>query len=322
MSPSTREARYLALAAALLAAFLLLLLFARQQRPPRLYRLGLVAPFEGLYRDTGYAALAAARVRAQEWNRDFARYGFYVQVWAVDDSNDPALAILRAQELADDPLVLAVVGHLTPETSAATTGIYREAGLLQVSPVPSADHGEGGGAGLTLSPEPAPDAVFAAVSSVVSKSAWLVLPTGRLWQPPVGACLYTSLADATGADTIYLNAPLLAVTRELVEGGPTAKRLVFPYGYCPRALQLMFPKVSFWALTNGQSSDGKVNTITASAADLALQAILRAAESGHLSRPSVSQQARTFVTEQGWQQYQGDWYPPDEQVVLISCPAK
>ena len=73
-------------------------------------KIGLIAPFEGLYRDSGYAALAGLR-RALA---DCAPPGPGVDVLplALDDSGDPALARRAAQKLLADPAVVAVIGPL------------------------------------------------------------------------------------------------------------------------------------------------------------------------------------------------------------------
>ncbi len=156
MWKNTKGASLPLLGVLLMATLVAVVGLGRAQRSPRLYRIGLVAPFEGLYRQTGYAALDVLRAQVQEWNQGAAATGIQLQVWAVDDGNDPEQAVLRAEELAADPLILAVVGHLTPETSAAAAPIYRRAGLLQVSPVTPATMTPPGEGGLIVSLGPDP----------------------------------------------------------------------------------------------------------------------------------------------------------------------
>ena len=85
---------------------LLLLAGCTPVRP--VVKIGLIAPFEGLYRDSGYTALAALR-RAIA---DCAAPGVDVLPLALDDSADPDLARRAAQKLVADPAVVAIIGPL------------------------------------------------------------------------------------------------------------------------------------------------------------------------------------------------------------------
>lgn len=71
-------------------------------------KIGLLAPFEGLYRDSGYAALAGMRAAIEAC----APPGFDVLPLALDDGGTPAQARRSAEKLAADPAVVAVVGPL------------------------------------------------------------------------------------------------------------------------------------------------------------------------------------------------------------------
>ncbi len=75
-------------------------------------KIGLIAPFEGLYRRTGYDALAAMRAAIA----DTPITGVDILPLALDDSNDPLRARRTAQKLLVDPSVRAVVGPLNPAT--------------------------------------------------------------------------------------------------------------------------------------------------------------------------------------------------------------
>jgi len=75
-------------------------------------KIGLLAPFEGLYRRTGYTALAAMRAAIAET----PVIGVDILPLALDDGNDPQRARRSAQQLLADASVQAVVGPVTPET--------------------------------------------------------------------------------------------------------------------------------------------------------------------------------------------------------------
>ena len=101
-----------------------------------LIKLGLVAPFEGRYRDIGYEVIYAVRLAVQETNAAGGAGGYSVALAALDDGGDPAQAVEQAQKLAADPDVLAVIGHWRVATTAAAAGTYAEAGLPLVAPNP------------------------------------------------------------------------------------------------------------------------------------------------------------------------------------------
>jgi ABC-type branched-subunit amino acid transport system substrate-binding protein len=92
-------------------------------------KLGLVAPFEGRYRDVGYEVIYAVRLAVREANARGGVAGHTVELVALDDSGDPVMAVEQAHKLALDPLVVGVVGHWLDETTTAAAPAYAEAGL-------------------------------------------------------------------------------------------------------------------------------------------------------------------------------------------------
>jgi ABC-type branched-subunit amino acid transport system substrate-binding protein len=92
-------------------------------------KIGLVAPFEGRYRSIGYEAIYAARLTIREINARGGINGHRIELVALDDRGEPEQAITAARQLVLDPQVVAVVGHLRPDSSAAAMKIYCEAGL-------------------------------------------------------------------------------------------------------------------------------------------------------------------------------------------------
>src|SRR3954452_7384256 len=90
-----------------LAALVLLILCGCTSIRP-IVKIGLIAPFEGLYRQSGYDALEAMR----QAMADCTPAGVDVLPLALDDSGDPAQAQRAAQKMLVDPAVRAVVGPL------------------------------------------------------------------------------------------------------------------------------------------------------------------------------------------------------------------
>ncbi|MFD9321918.1 bifunctional serine/threonine-protein kinase/ABC transporter substrate-binding protein [Streptomyces sp. NPDC060053] len=101
---------------------------ASSRRP--VHTVALHGDLSGPQRETGRAQERGLRLAVAEFNaRDDAP--FTVKVRAVDDGGDPAASARLAEELADDPAVLAVVGPTTDATAQTALAKY-DAGLLPV----------------------------------------------------------------------------------------------------------------------------------------------------------------------------------------------
>lgn len=87
-------------------------------------KIGLVAPFEGRYRDIGYDVIYSARLAVREANARRGPGETKVALVAVDDFGDPEFARDSAEAMAIDPDVVAVFGHWLPETTAAGGPVY------------------------------------------------------------------------------------------------------------------------------------------------------------------------------------------------------
>ncbi|HMR68109.1 MAG TPA: ABC transporter substrate-binding protein [Anaerolineae bacterium] len=101
----------------------------RTHSAPPTVKIGLVAPFEGLYRATGYEVLFAVKLAIQERNRGQGLHGYRVELVALNDFNDPLEAEKQARALVADPDIVGVVGHLTAETTQQALPVYQQAGL-------------------------------------------------------------------------------------------------------------------------------------------------------------------------------------------------
>jgi hypothetical protein len=105
--------RYL-LAYTLSLGLIAVILAACTPTPP-VVKIGLVASFEGIYRERGYEALAAMRAAIAEAETR----GIHIMPLALDMGDDPEDARRTVAKLMADPTVHAVVGPLTPQTAAA-----------------------------------------------------------------------------------------------------------------------------------------------------------------------------------------------------------
>ena len=103
-------------------------------------KIGLVAPFEGRYRDTGYEVIYGVRLAVREANQR-GLGGYSLELLSLDDSGDAGMAVTQAQKMATDPQVVGVVGHWLDETTLAAAPEYARSGLplLATSPSPQLD---------------------------------------------------------------------------------------------------------------------------------------------------------------------------------------
>ncbi len=96
-------------------------------------KIGLVAPFEGLYRPLGYEVLHAVKAAVSQCNEEGGAAGYMVELVALDDSNDPEQAAIQAKKMAIDPDVMGVIGGLSSGTALAAFEEYHRNGLAFVA---------------------------------------------------------------------------------------------------------------------------------------------------------------------------------------------
>lgn len=96
---------------------------------PRTIKIGLVAPFEGRYREIGYDVIPAARLAIREFAARRDHPDVAIELVAYDDAGDPGQAIEQAHKLTVDPEVAIVIGHWRDETTQAALPIYGNASL-------------------------------------------------------------------------------------------------------------------------------------------------------------------------------------------------
>jgi branched-chain amino acid transport system substrate-binding protein len=101
-------------------------------------KIGLVAPFEGLYRPLGYEVLPAVKLALREWNEAGGVQGYMVELVALNDGQDPTTAAQRAREMVVDPDIMGVIGHFSDETTLAAMSTYDQASLALVVPMATA----------------------------------------------------------------------------------------------------------------------------------------------------------------------------------------
>lgn len=111
----------------LIACILCLSACVRVVRPT--VKIGLVAPFEGRYREIGYEVIHAVRLAVREANLANAEQDYSVELVSLDDGGDPIQARAQAKKLLADPQVVGVLGHWLDETTLAASPLYASSGI-------------------------------------------------------------------------------------------------------------------------------------------------------------------------------------------------
>ena len=206
-------------------ALLLTLLMAATGCLPRLstrptFKIGLVGPFEGLYRHVGYDALHAVKLALTERNQRGGVLGYTVELVVLNDDQAPESAVQRAREMAVDPDVVGVIGHFGEETTVAALSVYQEAGLALVVPAATSGAVTGSGHDQTyrLGADAGQIAEVAARYAVLEKGALRVAVVGGAEEL---ALSFVSSARGAGAEvSVHQGQDQTVLVAELVAEDP------------------------------------------------------------------------------------------------------
>ncbi len=276
------------------------------------YRIGLMLPLSGRYRDTGVDVFFATRMALLNAIRSGTMQGYRVEFVTYDDFGDPERAAQYATALAADPAVVAVVGHWRPETTQAAQPAYQAAGL----PLITAE---------------------AAAEAAASADTYTLNIRPEVWQATIDAYLSEASIDDAA---VFPQAPDLGVTEaaRLALNSDAGLRLGgFDWGLAQfrdliRAAD-QAPSGELWFLTHAGwpqelagaeafrgailNSDignavepGPISALAHDAVAVALAAINRAHSDGLVSRETVSE-AIGSITVTGWTgdiTFDGDGY--------------
>jgi hypothetical protein len=118
---------------------------------PVVVKIGVVAPYEGVGRELGYAILPIVKDELASANRAGSLGPYRVALVALNDDLDPAGAAAQASALALDQDVLAVIGLWSEATARSAVPVLEKAGMAVLEP--ALDSGAGVG-NLSLCPSP------------------------------------------------------------------------------------------------------------------------------------------------------------------------
>jgi branched-chain amino acid transport system substrate-binding protein len=102
---------------------------------PRLtIRLATHSPLSGSLAALGDGIRLGSQLAVEQKAGAIARAGFSVEVVAFDDEATPDVGIANARRIVSDPSIVAVIGHLNSGVALPASEIYRDAGLVMISP--------------------------------------------------------------------------------------------------------------------------------------------------------------------------------------------
>jgi len=102
--------------------------------PQQVVRLGVLAPLDGGLVEFGRGIRNSVQLAVNQANASGQFAGVRFEVAARDDSSDPQVGVVSAQSLANDPLVVGVVGTYNSGVASAVLPIFQDASLLMISP--------------------------------------------------------------------------------------------------------------------------------------------------------------------------------------------
>lgn len=102
-------------------------------------KIGLVAPFEGRYREIGEEIVYAVRLAVREANQAGGVRGYSIELMAFDDGGDPDQAEEQARKLGTDPGVVGVIGDWLEATTLTAAPVFAGAGTPFLATTASPD---------------------------------------------------------------------------------------------------------------------------------------------------------------------------------------
>jgi ABC-type branched-subunit amino acid transport system substrate-binding protein len=277
---------------------------------PPVVKVGLIASFEELYRDDGYAALHAVRLAVMERNAAGGVAGRQVALVALNDNGWPHEARQQAANLGVDRDVLGVIGPLHGATAAAAGPVLADQGLPWIALGSLAPVQQPSGFALEAEPDRlasqaaqtlAEDGVTGPVALVGDAALPLSGLAGAIW-----------LGDAAGGavvarsrppETALIGGPELGSPVFAGRAGPGAAGVPW-LSAGPATVSLPAEFVAAYRSLSGVSPSPQA-VLAYDAANLLLDAMERAGRQGYaLTRPAVLQ-ALLELGAAGWQGLSG-----------------
>ncbi|MCS7054989.1 MAG: ABC transporter substrate-binding protein [Thermoflexales bacterium] len=213
-------------------------LLAACAAPRPVIKIALVAPFEGRLRQIGYEAFPAMRLAIRERVASGNAGSVYVTFIAYNDDGDPATAARIARNVALDPEVVGVIGHLVLSTTLAALSVYTQAGLPVLAPSVPANALPHDPLVFRMAPRaPSHNLRQSRAACATLDSSWMAVG----W--PFGTCI----ADAPPVVELPDAQRALAAFTELSLGPPPGPRSIVAYD----ATNVLLDAIALDARANG-----------------------------------------------------------------------
>ena len=129
-----KRAIYLTLILVLLVSAFLVACLSCTKRGADTIRIGVAGPMTGDGAQYGDMIKKGATMMMEQVNANGGIDGKMIELVVEDDKGDPKEAALVAQKLASDPTIVAVIGHFNSSCSKAGKPIYKQMGVVELSP--------------------------------------------------------------------------------------------------------------------------------------------------------------------------------------------
>lgn len=97
-------------------------------------KIAVAAPMTGDNAEYGKGFLAAAQMKAEEWNAKGGVLGRQIEIVPYDDKNSSEEAASIAQKIVSEGDITGVIGHFASGVCMTAAPVYQENGIIEISP--------------------------------------------------------------------------------------------------------------------------------------------------------------------------------------------
>jgi len=117
-----------------LAALALIGASAASAQDAKVIKIASQSPLSGPQQSLGIGIRNAVDLAIQQLSGPLNEAGFTVEFVPFDDQATPDVGVANAQQIVNDPAIVAVIGHLNSGVAIPSSEVYNEAGLTMISP--------------------------------------------------------------------------------------------------------------------------------------------------------------------------------------------
>lgn len=105
-----------------------------QAQDSKVIRIASQTPLSGPQSVLGISMRNAVELAIEQLSGPLAEMGFTIEYVPFDDQATPDVGVANANQLVNDPAILAVVGHLNSGVALPSSEVYNDSGLVMLSP--------------------------------------------------------------------------------------------------------------------------------------------------------------------------------------------